>query len=48
MNSFDRLSIVPGTLNVEKLFKSTTFGTVELIQIQGIGSNQLDYIGRTA
>ena len=48
MNSFDRLSMVPGTSNVEKLFKSTIFGTVELIQIQGIGSNQLDCMGRTA
>ena len=48
MDSQTRLSMVPGTSNVEKLFKTSTFGTIELIQIQGFGSDQLDCMGRTA
>ena len=46
--AYTRLPMIPGTSNVTRLFNSTGFGNITLVQVQGIGSPQLDCMGRSA
>lgn len=48
MNSQVRLSEIPGTANIIHLLNFKAFGRVEMIQIQGVGSMDVDCMGRSA
>ena len=47
-NSQTRLPMIPGTSNVTRLLNSAGFGTVNQVQVQGLGSPVPDCMGRSA
>jgi hypothetical protein len=48
MDSQSRLPMIPGTSNVTRLLNSSGFGNVNMVQVQGFGSENEDCMGRSA